>query len=225
MSVDKAAHRVAGVLHRRGLRGSARRFAELAATRVYLREEHIWFRLEADPTGRPHPLLAPGLALTEGDAVAALRLEPLIAFTHEEIERRLSDGGRVWLVRSRDELAFSCWTFARSTPTIAATGGWLELPEGVVCLEDSITAPAYRGRSIAPAAWAALADRLGSEASTIVTKVETHNEPSIRAVEKAGFRQIARMEYRRIGGAERVRVAPLVAGDSVAAELARRLER
>jgi GNAT superfamily N-acetyltransferase len=98
------------------------------------------------------------------------------------------------------EPAFACWTFLRRTPVSAMPGGWLELPDGIACLEDSVTSPDFRGRGIAPGAWTAAADALTERGKrSLITKVLDDNVASCRAVEKAGFRQVALLDLSRMG--------------------------
>jgi GNAT superfamily N-acetyltransferase len=79
-------------------------------------------------------------------------------------------------------------------------GGWVWLPAGVACLEDSATAPDFRGRGVAPAAWTAVGDRLRERGtSVLVTKVAIENVASCRAVAKAGFVHVATMRAIRLG--------------------------
>jgi GNAT superfamily N-acetyltransferase len=101
-------------------------------------------------------------------------------------------GGELWLVRDGENVVFACWIFPERTPVGDAPGGWLTLPPGVQCLEDSVAAPAARGRGIAPATWALVADVLERRgAETLVTKVSDDNTGTQRAIAKAGFVAIA----------------------------------
>lgn len=217
------AERLVRALRRHGVRGTARRVRSRARNAVYLDETHIWYSLEIG-TELPREL-PPGCELRSdrgGDAAPAGPLgEPASA-----AEARFSAGGERWRVREGSEVAFRCWTFPSLAPMIAASGGWLELPPGVVCLEDSATAPAHRGRGIAPAVWSAIARSLAGrpQVRTMVTKVEEENLASRKAVEKSGFREIGVMQMRRAGPRARVRFDPFP-GESVAAALAERLSR
>ncbi len=101
--------------------------------------------------------------------------------------------------------AFSCWVFHGRAPVLAARGGWLALPPGVVCLEDSVTNPDYRGRGIAPAAWGGIAATLHARGLTsLITKVAVDNAPSRKACLKAGFVEVGTMRLTRVGPRYRV---------------------
>jgi RimJ/RimL family protein N-acetyltransferase len=114
------------------------------------------------------------------------------------------------MVREHGKPAFACTIFRERTPTIAARGGWLDLPADTVCLEDSGTSPDFRGRGVAPGAWTAIADALAERGfKTMLTKVAIDNEPSRRAVVKAGFGEAADMRLRRLGPFRRVAMTPL----------------
>ena len=158
-------------------------------------------------------------------------------FTDEETRRRLDEGAQLWTVVKGDEAAFACWIFPSVTPVLQARGGTYSLPAATACLEDSVTSPNHRGKGIAPAAWTKIAQRLAAEGfEVLITKVNVENVPSRRAVEKAGFRGVNVMRYKRRGPVARVRFDPLPAGEpagdeptdrerEIGAELVRDLER
>jgi RimJ/RimL family protein N-acetyltransferase len=74
---------------------------------------------------------------------------------------------------------------------------------------------------IAPAAWTLIGDELARAGfNTLVTKIETSNTPSRRAVEKVGYRPVAEMRYMRVGSRRRTAVRSL---DGLGEELATRL--
>jgi hypothetical protein len=186
--------------------------------RFFLREQHAWYQLDLDGGGQRREL-PEGVALvrateTQLIAVADLGQSPKAA------RRRLQQGNDVWIVTEGRYPLFACYTFRRETPVTAAPNGLLPLPPGTACLEDSVTSARARGRGIAPAAWCAIGDRLRSEGfEAIVTKIETSNTPSLRAIEKAGFREVAVMSYTRTGPLRRTAVQVLSA-DGVGAWLA-----
>lgn len=186
-------------VRRYGVGGSVRRIATIARDCVYDRRTHVWYELPL--TGdRSRRELAPGLMLVQATAQHVPMLEALWAIDPAEAYRRLASEGTLWLVLEGETPAFSCWTFVGRTPIRAVAGGWLPLPAGTVCLEESMTAEAFRGRGIAPAAWSAIAERLEAEPfSRLVTAVEEENVASRKAVEKIGFRQIGLMHSSRHG--------------------------
>jgi len=180
--------------------------AALARDRLLLVEHHVWYEL--DPRrSRPRPELAKGLSLQPGGTADLHWLLELDTVSPADGLGRLLTGNELWLVLDGDQVLFSCWIFRERTPAIAAPGGELRLPPGMVCLEDSVTAPAARGRGIAPAAWVAIFDHLeAGGVEQVITKVETANLPSRRAVAKAGFAEVAVMHFRRIAGISRTSV-------------------
>lgn len=206
-------------LARYGLRGAIRRALELAKGRLFLQEEHIWYELplEAERPARP---LEPGLRLLEAGLEHLPLLGELPTLPPSEAAKLREGGGRLFFVLDADEPLFSCWIHERRTPVLAAPGGWLTLPPGVACLEDSVTAAAARGRGIAPAAWSALAGLLQEEGvRALITKVGVENAPSRRAVEKAGFHEVALMRLRRVGSRATVTVVGTTELASVLARL------
>lgn len=210
-------------VRRYGAAGAARRLLTLARETVYLRQEHVWYELDLRGE-RPRRELDSALDLLQADVEHIPLLDELWAIDHAEAERRLQSGGTLWLVLDGAQPAFSCWTFRGRTPIRAAQKGWLDLPADAACLEESMTAAAYRGRSIAPAAWTLVADRLaGQQLRRLVTTIEEENAASRTAVSKVGFVEIGRAETVKIGSRVRVR---LTAGDrDGSADFLRRLER
>jgi RimJ/RimL family protein N-acetyltransferase len=193
---------------RDGLRGTARRVWELSRTDPLQSESHVWYAL--DPTEkRPPRSLDDGLILRRGRHHDLSLLEELATIDPDEGGARLTAGNDWWLVLEGQQPLFSCWIFRGWTPVAAVQGGQLQLPDGTVCVEDSIAAPAARGRGIAPAAWTAVAQTLSAEAQHLVTKVGTENTSSRRAVEKVGFEPIAVMRYQRLGPFSRTSVERL----------------
>jgi RimJ/RimL family protein N-acetyltransferase len=119
----------------------------------------------------------------------------------------MDEGAALWIVTEGDRLAFACWIFRDRTPVWAARGGALELPGDIGCLGDSHASPDFRGRGVAPAAWSGIADHYqGVGLRALMTKVAEDNQPSRRAVEKAGFRAAARMHVDKHGWTTRVQV-------------------
>jgi RimJ/RimL family protein N-acetyltransferase len=193
-----------------GVTGVARRVAARGTHSILLSEEHIWYAL--DLTGdRPRRELPAGFELhlateAEADAVAALPNQPGV----DEIRARMAGTADVYMVSEDGKPAFACTIFRERTPTVAARGGWLDLPADTVCLEDSGTSPDFRGRGVAPGAWTAIADALAERGfETMITKVAVDNEPSRKAVVKSGFGEAADMQLRRFGPFRRVAMTPL----------------
>jgi L-amino acid N-acyltransferase YncA len=78
-----------------------------------------------------------------------------------------------------------------------------------VCLEDVEAVPAARGKGIAPAAYAAIADAVAAEGKRwIVNKTKVDNASAQRAAEKAGFEAVALMHFRRRGRRSRTWLEP-----------------
>jgi GNAT superfamily N-acetyltransferase len=193
---------------------------ELVRHRVYNREEHVWYQLDLHAE-RPRRELVEGVRLLRAGAGDAQRVEDVGQFEAEAL-KRLAAGNDLWLaVDDQARTLFACWTFRSETPMLAAPHGRLPLPRGTACLEDSVTSPLARGKGIAPAAWTAIADILATEGfESMITKVTTDNVPSRKAVEKAGFREIAVMRMTSVVTRQHVVLAP---SGGVADALARSL--
>ena len=163
------------------------------------RETYVWYALDVAAERPPRPL-PPGLEL--------------VAAPPDE------HGSISWEARGEDATAFGCWIHPRRTPLRALPGGYLEMPSRVACLEDSWTAPQFRGQGIAPAAWTEVAGRV-QDVDTIVTKIRDDNIASRKGVEKVGFREVAQMEVLQNGPLVRLSCS---ASDQVAAFLVERLD-
>lgn len=199
-------------LRRHGLMGGMRRALLLtrqAAERLpYMHERHVWYRLDLKAQ-RPHIDLPAGIELKRADVADLGLLEQLETIGFVEARRRLAMGAELWIAHESGQAAFSCWIFYDRAPVLAAPGGWLALPEGTACLEDSVTSARYRGRGIAPAVWSCVADALRQEGVTaLITKVEESNTPCRRAIAKVGGQQVAEMDFERIWLRPHVQVSP-----------------
>ena len=219
---------VSQAVRRHGLVGCFKQVlarAKQEAGRVpYLHERHVWYRLSMPPASPPLALPA-GLELIQAEHGDLRLLQQLETIGRFEAECRLSAGEDLWIVHDGAQAACAFWIFWDQAPVLAAPGGWMPLPEGCVCLEDSVTAPAYRGRGIAPAAWSQVAARLAEqEVARIITKIDESNTASRRAVEKIGFREMAVMDMERVWLMRHVEVS-LRAEDPAAMFLSERLTR
>jgi RimJ/RimL family protein N-acetyltransferase len=208
--MPSALTRLRSAVREDGVTGVARRIAERGTHSLVLSEEHIWYSLDLAGE-RPRRELPEGFELhlateAEADDAAHLPNQPGV----EEVRARIAGTADYYIVREHGTPAFACTIFRERTPTIAARGGWLELPADTVCLEDSGTSPDFRGRGVAPGAWTAIADALAERGfKTMLTKVTVENEPSRKAVTKSGFREAADMRMRRVGPFRRVVLSPL----------------
>ena len=197
---------------RHGVRGcltlAARHAKQNVLTTLYRHERHVWY--VAAP-GEVHAApLADGLKLRRS------RREHLDLLTQSNLygwsaaESYLGEGGDLWMVRDSQRAVFCCWVFRKRMPTVAARGGWKDLPAKTVCFEGVVTDAEYRGRGIAPAAWALIAQSLNDEGIRMIAiKVEEKNRSMRRAVQKAGFHEMAITDFRQVAGHSRIQVVPV----------------
>lgn len=210
------------------LRRGVRRHGVLGALRMapYLRERPIWYRLDLE-AGRQVRPLPETMRLRRGGAADLERLQPelLRVRLHEARHWLTQPGVELWIVEEDGAPVFACWLFTERTPVATARFAWLDLPEGVVCLEDSMASPAIRGRGVAPATWSMLGEDLRARGATaLITKVDAGNEASRRAVQKAGFAELLPMDVRRLGPIWRARATQPVS-EPLAETLLERLAR
>ncbi len=202
--------RLKRLILRHGLTGCLILAASLIGRRLfrvlYQHERHVWYAAATSAIRAERPL-ATGLDLQRAGPAHLDVLSESNLCGRSEAARFLEAGADLWIVWEGERAAFCCWIFRGRMPVIAARGGWKGLPPDTVCLEASVTGENYRGRGIAPAAWSLIAQSLKEEGvRTIMTKVEVDNVASRRAVLKAGFREVAIMDYLQVGGVPRVRV-------------------
>jgi len=211
--------RIKRAVDRYGVSGVAAGLVE----RVAFTDRQVWYEL--DPSAeRPRVDLAEGFSASRPGAEGVELIERLPTISAAEATRRLGGGADLWMALSDGEPAFSCWVFRGTAPAPAAPSGSLAMPDGVVCLEDSVTGRDFRGRGLAPAVWTILADeeqRAGTR--SIITRIGEENVPSRRAILKSGFHEIALVAHTRRGLSERVSVRPL--GGETARYLQRVLPR
>jgi hypothetical protein len=207
---------------RYGVQGAVRAAWGRLWGHVFLCEHHLWYAMDLAEI-RPRRELAAGLTLRRGGEFDLDLLERLPTVSTERARLRLARQHALWLVLDGEQPLFACWIFRGETPVIAAPGGEMSLANGTVCLEDSVTAAAARGRGVAPGAWTSIAEGLARDGvRQLITKVEMQNIASRRAVEKVGFRPVALMHFLRIGPGKRTRVDVLELDRG--AEIATRLE-
>jgi hypothetical protein len=183
-----------------GLKAAASKVLTFARKRIYVDETHVWYELTLGPN-RPRVDRLPNLSLTRVGVRDLLLLEQLPTNVDVcEARRRIEAGHDLWLSLKGRQPIFACWVFHGSLPVIASRHGHIALPSEIVAFEDSVASPAYRGRGIGLVVWPKIADRLEqSPARTIITKVEEPNVTARRAFEKAGFREVMAVHFRRKG--------------------------
>jgi ribosomal protein S18 acetylase RimI-like enzyme len=198
--------RLRKAFRRHGLNGTLQIAGERFRTAVFMREAHHWYELELAGE-RPRREMPEGLRLVEATEAELPLLDLLPAGKFEPGRVGLGERSSLWLVLDGEKPAFACWTFYGSLPVHSGRRGTLELPESTIGLENSVTSPDFRGRGIAPAAWTAIADELQRRGvRTMLTKVGEQNIPSRKAVEKAGFQDVAVMRTAKIASWRRIEV-------------------
>ncbi len=176
---------------------------------VYLHETHVWSTLNLAES-RPHLALPEGFEMFRASSAEVPLLEELEVDV-EQSRRRLAEGAELWMIRHHNEIAYSGWIFHGHAPTIAACGGAVRLPPGMVNPEDMVTAPRYRGRGLASAGYSLIFDDLQrtGRATRIVGKVPEDNTANRRALVKSGWQEFAVVDFRRVGPWRRSRVRPV----------------
>jgi GNAT superfamily N-acetyltransferase len=182
---------------------------QCAVTAIYQHERHVWYVVAASDVKAARPL-PDGLKLRRSGRDHLDLLSQSNLYGWSAAENYLGEGGDLWIVRDGQRAVFCCWVFRERMPTVAVRGGWKELPAKTVCVEGVVTDVEYRGRGIAPAAWSLIAQNLQKEGiCTLAIKVEESNTSMRRAVQKAGFREMAITDFLQVAGMSRVQVVPI----------------
>ena len=219
-STERISHAVRRARHD-GMGSAARHAIELAREHVFLEEDHVWYQLDVGEE-RPRRELPDDVRLLragDDDLGGAVEMGQRL----DEVRERRAAGNDLWLAVDDGGPLFRCWIYRGRAPVLAAPGGWLELPPGTVCLEDSATSPRARGRGVAPGAWTGIADSLRDEGiEHMITKVGVENAPSRKAVTKAGFRELGVMRLVKRGPRKQTTMT-LSGAPGLGADLAARL--
>lgn len=210
---------------RNGVRGTAQRLHRWVITplwrRIHLREEHVWFTVPFWPEGAPMP---DGYVMRRGGMDDLEALAAIGSVSPEVGQRYLDRGARLYVAYHGDDLAFATWIHTGTVPVLAARGGELRLPDGMISFEDSIAAPAHRRGTISGAVIrevTAREQRTGAEA--IITRVAVENRAARKWALRMGSTPVATVRLRRTLGWQRVDVESLPGGEAVAELLSERL--
>lgn len=214
-------------VRRHGLRGVAQRLHAWVlrplAARLYLAEEHVWYEI---PDVGDAMTLPDGYALRRGTAADLPAVAAMGGVSPDTGRAYLEGGAEMYAVTRDGELAFSSWVHPHRVPVLAAPGGLLELPDGVVCVEDSLTAREHRGAGVAgPAINRMIREQHERGASAVITKIAVDNAPARRVMTKMRAPEVAHMRLRRIGPWTRVRIEPSAGQERLGGLLASRMAR
>lgn len=209
LSPSGAGVRALRAARRDGLAGTARRAAGELRTRVMLREEHIWWELPLDSMAPP-PDLPEGVDLVRaGEPELDLLRDLDGAIAGDAARQHVAEGWQPWVALRGATPVFACWILPGRAPTIASPTGWVQLPDGMVALEDSVTSPTERGQGLAPRALGRVAWEMRAAGHrSLLTKCALSNRPVQRVCAKLGFRPVARMRLTRTALTRLVRVEP-----------------
>lgn len=118
---------------------------------------------------------------------------------------RLSDSTHCFLVESGGRIVHATWVTTSGAWT-REVGGYLVPPEGDAYIYESFTRSDARGRGVYPFALRHIVAWGQKEGiRRLWVGVEASNEPSLRAVAKAGFDPLFEIAYRRSAGRLHVR--------------------
>ncbi|MDP9069423.1 MAG: hypothetical protein M3N53_13910 [Actinomycetota bacterium] len=114
--------------------------------------------------------------------------------------RRLSPTTDCCLVRSDDTILHASW-LTTSRAWTSEIKAFLAPPQGDAYIYESFTRSEARGRGVYPFALLSICHELGLRGlSQAWVAVEVGNQPSIRAITKAGFSEGFEIRFRRRGG-------------------------
>lgn len=157
---------------------------------IFRRRNHV-YRWEPAPAKVPDLLVE---RYERADAVPFAARQAIESWGGEQAWRQdveeLRQGAVLWTGRWEGEIG-SAWM---SRPGRLFRAWFVPLgPEDLVLFRGR-TSPALRGRGLSPAMMRAIIARELRPGGTAYVDVKVHNAPSIRAIEKAGFRRVATMK-------------------------------
>lgn len=167
-----------------------RAWRRCAATlnRIFRRRNHV-YRYERGPS-----LGCPGLIVDRYDRPEAVPEDARRAVSRWGGEqawvwdiREMNEGAALWIGRLNGAVA-SAWM---SRPGSLFRAWFVPLRVSDLVLFRGTTGPEFRGRGVSPAMMREIVARALPLGSDAYVDVAVHNAPSIRAIEKAGFRRIA----------------------------------
>lgn len=119
--------------------------------------------------------------------------------TRPPLEARVARGDECFLARYEGRMVAASWV-SRDAHFFRSLGCRYEVGPSEAYLYDSHTAPAFRGRGIAPALGIHVLVRLRERGVTrLVIAILPHNTNNLRARAKTGFRVFERLHYFRLG--------------------------
>lgn len=150
-----------------------------------------------------------GLEVVEATAADADRYARAIGTeSPTTFKARLSESTRCYLVVADGLVVHATWMTTAAAWT-REVRRYFRPPPGDAYVYESFTRPEVRGRGVYPWALTNIAARLGAAGiRRLWIGVETDNEPSLRAVSKAGFQPVCEVAYQR-------RLGRLTVGDPI----------
>lgn len=196
---------------RRGSKPDRRRFwprviaGQILGWAYYRCERYVWHELDLSAAPVTVHELPDGVRLRPAiaeDLPALVKIEMPLLDRFEEFTER---GGELCIVENAEGIMAALWIFRTQMPLYP----WLELPDDVGAIEHGVTAPSGRGRGLMPAVLVNVAERLRSEGRRLVVlKILDTNKPSLKTVNKVGFRPVALMHQVKILGTHRTVIEP-----------------
>ena len=104
------------------------------------------------------------------------------------VVKRLSGAGSsCWIAESDGRMVHASWVETEAA-WVGEIGRYLVVPAGDAYIYESFTRPEMRGRGVYPAVLATVSEHLGGRGiRRLWIAVESTNQPSLRAIQKAGF--------------------------------------
>ena len=123
-----------------------------------------------------------------------------IEYNLSHAKERLKNGDKLFIVTENDELAHYSWVkFDEMDITEASKK--IKLKEGEACIYDCYTNKKFRGQGLYPSMLKYLKGYFKEKGfNKVYIYVEANNIPSIKGIEKAGFKKEDSIKYLRILG-------------------------
>ncbi|MBA2274842.1 MAG: GNAT family N-acetyltransferase [Actinobacteria bacterium] len=151
---------------------------------------------QVEPSAAGEDLLFRSATLDDGDLYA----RDIGTESNRSFRGRLSPTTSCFVVESEGRLLHATWVTTSGAWT-RELQGYVRPPQGSAYVYESFTHPDARGQGLYPFALRRIASHAAErDLDNLWVAIEAGNHSSLRAVAKAGFRPVFRLEYRRRWG-------------------------
>jgi L-amino acid N-acyltransferase YncA len=176
---------------------SFKEFLGLLSDSVYQRDPLLVYGLDLKDLRPFQPAAAADTVIRRGEVSELRSFQTQVSPVPWELQCHDYDGIEDFFVAVGDgRLQHITWVY-----TSPHRNRLLRLGEGEAEFKFSLTLPEFRGRGLQPRVYTAISEYLAKRGfRRVFACVHEMNKPSIRGMEKAGFRELGKMTFRKILG-------------------------